>query len=355
MEDRGFGVEVEEKYADVEVDTDEFDLDWFQRMDSVDFKLNDEPVTKSGGSRMNRRARAGYMKPTGSTQADADLQRLAWYMYGFLGNYKFTEGNNGINTHEFWGGENKELPSFRGVALYDMWVIYLYGLLIDGLKLEVSDEAMTVNADWIYGTEESDLLDEDESFQTPEELLNDLYIMGYDVKIILGEQNNNNEDPEDIGVQNSFSLEGNNNHNVDGTIGLGSRAPQKQAHALKRDLKMALSTVLTRSNVRSIMNGRYGAPNAVKPSACQLLQTPLKVEVRLCEYPTLGMDIFFPSCTINNEFDMSGADDIETTINLGSLGSDTAKMVDNSEVMTDMYVKIINNQGEIGAEETPNP
>lgn len=354
MEDRGFGVEVEEEYAE-DVPIENFDLDWFQRMDTVDFKLNDEPVAKSGGSRMNRRARAGYMKPTGSTQADADLQRLAWYMYAFLGNYKFTEGNNGVNTHEFWGGENKELPSFRGVALYDIWVMYLYGLLCDSLKLEVSDEAMSVSADWVYRTEESDILDDDESFMTPEELLNDLYIMGYDVKIILGDPNNQEENTDDVGVQNSFNFEGNNNHNVDGTIGLGSRGPQRQAHALKRELSMSLATVLTRTNVRHMMAGRYGKVGATKPSACQLLETPLKVEVRLCEYPDLGMDIFFPSCTIQNEFDMSGADDIETTMNLGSLGSNNATMIDDSEVMTDMYVKIINNQSEIGVEQSPSP
>ena len=346
MDDRGFGVEPEEKYGDTEVDIENFDLDWFQRMETVDFKLNDEPVTKSGGSRMNRRARAGIMKPTGSTSADADLQRLAWYMYAFLDNYKFTPGNDGVNTHEFWGGENKELKSFRGIALYDMWVMYLYGLLCDSLKLEVSDESMTVDADWIYSTEKSHILEEDESFPTPEELINDLYIMGYDVRILL-----DGNDPD--GVQNSFTMEGNNNHNVDGTIGLGSRYPQKQAHALKRELTLSLSTVLTRNNVRSIMNGRYGKVGATEPSKCQLLENALKVEVRLCEYPDLGMDIYFPSCTINNEFDMSGADDIETTMNLGSLGSKKAELVDGSEIMTDIYVKIINNQSEIGAEESP--
>ena len=342
MDDRGFGLEVETgDYGDTEVLPENFDLDWFQRMESVDFKLNDEPVTKSGGSRMNRRARPGIMKPTGSTSADADLQRLIWYMYGFLGNYKFTEGNNGVNIHEFWGGENKELPSFRGVALYDMWVIYLYGLLEDSLKLEVADEAMSVNADWVYKTEESYILDEDEEFATPEELINDLYIMGYDVKILL-----DGNDPD--GVQTSFNMEGNNNHNTDGTVGLNSRSPQRKAHALKRDLNMSLATVLTRSNVRSIMNGRYGKVNAVKPSQCSLVETSLKVEVRLCEYPDLGMDIFFPSATINNEFDMSGADDIETTINLASLGSKKATMVDGTQIMTDMYVKIMNNQDELG-------
>lgn len=353
MDDRGFGVEVEENYGDDTFRTADFELDWFQRMDSVDFKLNDEAVVKSGGSRMNRKARAGIMKPTGSTSADADLQRLAWYFYAFLGNYRFTAVNDERNIHEFWGGENKELPSFRGVALYDMLKMYLYGLLCDSLKLEVSDEAMSVDADWIYKTEKSYILNEGQEFTTPEELINDLYIMGYDVKVYL-----NGQDPD--GVQNSFSFEGNNNHNVDGTIGLGSRFPQKKAHALKRDLNMSLSSVLTRDNARSILDGRYGEVDAYKPSACKLLNSSLKVVVAPCEYyngstPQLYMEMYFPACTITNEFDMSGADDIETTMSLSSLGTEKATMYNNDEIITDIYVKIKNNQPKIEAREiTPS-
>ena len=77
MVNRGFGIEVEGTYGSPSVSTGNFDPDWWNRADSVDFKLNDEPVTRSGGSRMNKRARAGVMKPTGSTSADADLQQLA--------------------------------------------------------------------------------------------------------------------------------------------------------------------------------------------------------------------------------------------------------------------------------------
>ena len=66
MVDRGFGIELEENYGEI-INKENFNLDWFQEADTVDFKLNDEPVTKSGGSRMNRRARAGVIKPSGST------------------------------------------------------------------------------------------------------------------------------------------------------------------------------------------------------------------------------------------------------------------------------------------------
>ena len=119
---RGFGLEVEGTYGSPSVSTANYDPDFWNHAESVDFKLNDEPVTRSGTSRMNKRARAGVMKPTGSTEADADLQQLAWYFYGFLDNYVYTAGSSGatVHTHEFYGGEGKELPSFRGIAMFDI-------------------------------------------------------------------------------------------------------------------------------------------------------------------------------------------------------------------------------------------
>ena len=54
MVDRVFGLEVEETYGE-EIETDEFSPKWHQDIEDADFKLNDEPIIKSGGSRMNKR------------------------------------------------------------------------------------------------------------------------------------------------------------------------------------------------------------------------------------------------------------------------------------------------------------
>jgi hypothetical protein len=48
---------------------------------------------------------------------------------------------------------------------------------------------------------------------------------------------------------------------------------------------------------------------------------------------------------------MSGVDAIETTITLDTLGSGTVELADGTtEVETDMYVKLINNQEELAIE-----
>ena len=344
MVDRGFGLELESTYGDTTVAKSAFDPNFWNQAESVDFKLNDEPITRSGGSRMNKRARAGIMKPTGSTEADADLQQLTWYFRGFLDNYVCTEGatpatgHTQTYIHEFYGGEGKELPSFRGIAVYDMLKKYLYGMLEDSLKLEVSNEGMTVSADWIYKTEKAGIIGQSgETFTRPDELTAEqIFIMFYDVSLKLNDQALD-------GVSTAFSFEGNNNHDVDSTIGLGSRAPQKRAQAGKRENSLEITTTLTSDTVRSILNAQYGEVNALEPSSCKLLQLPLELNIAHCEDSDLACKILFPKCTVRVEYDMSGVDAIEATLSLDTLGSGTVTLEDGTtEVETDMYVELTN-------------
>ena len=352
MVDRGFGLELESSYGDTTVTKSQFDPDFWNQAEEVEFKLNDEPFTRSGSSRMNKRARAGVMKPTGSTTADADLQQLTWYFRGYLDNYVCTEGDTPASghtqtyIHEFYGGEGKELPSFRGIAVYDMLKKYLYGILEDQLKLEVSNEGMTVGAEWIYKTEKAGIIGlNSETFTRPDELTAEqIFIMFYDVGLKL------NGSALD-GVSTAFSFEGNNNHNVDGTIGLGSRYPQKRALAGKREHTLSITTSLTSDTVRSILNAEYGEVNALEPSACKLLQLPLEVDIAHCEDSDISCKIVFPKCTLRVEYNMSGVDTIEATMTLDTLGSGTVELNDGTtEVETDMYVKLVNYQEELAIE-----
>ena len=350
--DRGFGLELESTYGDTTVSKSSFDPNFWNQADDVDFKLNDEPITRSGGSRMNKRARAGIMKPDGSTTADADLQQLTWYFRGFLDNYVCTEGatpatgHTQTYIHEFYGGEGKELPSFRGIAVFDMLKKYLYGMLEDGLSLEVSDEGMTVSADWIYKTEKAGIIGvSGEDFTRPDALTAEqIFIMFYDVTLKLNTQ------PLD-GVSTAFKFEGKNNHDVDSTIGLGSRYPQKRALAGKRENTLEITTTLTSDTVRSILNAQYGEVNALEPTSCKLLQLPLELNIAHCEDSDLACKIVFPKCTVRVEYDMSGVDAIEATLSLDTLGSGNVTLNDGTtSVETDMYVKLTNYVEELSIE-----
>ena len=272
---------------------------------------------------------------------------MTYYFYGFLDNYVYTAGDTDEpNIHEFYGGENKELPSFRGLAVFDMLKKYIYGMLEDGLKLECSDDSLSVEADWVYKTEKAGIIGSSgETFTRPDDLEDDLFIMFYDISMKL---NNSALD----GVSTSLSFEGQNNHDVDATIGFGSRAPQVRASAGKREITLELTTTLTSDTVRSILDAEYGEVGALAPSSCKILKVPLEINIALCEVSGVACKILFPQCTLKAEYDMSGSDAIEVTLSLATLGSGTVTLDDDSTtVTTDMYVKLTNALEELGAEE----
>ena len=348
---RGFGIALETEYGNVQ-NIDDIDLDWFQKMEEVNFELGDEAETDDGGSRSDVVAWAGAAKPNGSTSAKVDLQRITWYLLGFLDHYIHTAGSGataGLHIHEFYGGENHELPSFVGLAVYDALKIAVFGLIEDGLKLEVSDSAMTVNCDWLYATETAEILGINEDFEEPEELADSkIPIRFYDVSVKL-----NGSKPGS--VQTSFSMEGNNNHDQDGTIGLGSRFPQEKPQAAKRTISLSLATTLNRGSYRDILDARYGVVDGVTPSACRILTVPLELTIAQCEHPEQQLIIKFPECTLKAEFDLKGADRVEATLNLQTLGNGEVTLNDGTTtVNTDMYCKLINKVPELTIEASGN-
>lgn len=351
---RGFGITTEDTYGDTTVDIDNIEVDWFQKMSEVNFELGDDIETDDGGSRSNDVGWPSALKPSGSTSAKVDLQRITWYLFGFLDHYLHTAGEDDLHIHEFWGGENHELPSFCGLALYDALKLAVYGLIVDGLKLEVSDGAMDVNVDWLYADETYDILDEGEDFEEPEELVNSkIPVRFYDVNVYLN-KTDQGEWLKPGSTQTSWSMEGSNNHDQDGTIGLGARGPQEKPQAAKRDLKLSLATTLNRRSYKDVMDARYGKVDAKSPDKCRILKIPMRLVVVQCENPDQQLIIEFPECTLKSEFDLKGADRIEANLNLQTFGNGEVTLADGTtKVNTDMYVKLINNVPEMGVESTP--
>jgi hypothetical protein len=73
----------------------------------------------------------------------------------------------------------------------------------------------------------------------------------------------------------------------------------------------------------------------------------LEVNIAHCEDAAISCKILFPKFTVRVEYSMSGVDAIEATLTLDSLGSGTGRLMDNTEIQTDMYVKLVNNQEEL--------
>ena len=346
-DDRGFGLELESDYGET-VSASSYDLDWFVDADDANFSMNRSPVRKRGGSRMNKKARAGIAKPSGNSEHDVDLQRVGHYFRGYLDNYVYTQGTGGIHTHEFYGGEGKQLQSFRGIVMKDALNKYLCGMLINTLGFEVSDDSMKVTADWIYKNEKAGIIgvDDGATFERPDELDDDLFVMFYDIIVKL----NNKNLLGDNGIVTSATFSGNNNLAQDDSVGFGAMRPQIAALAEDRDNNMGLVVSVTDNILDDLLAMEYGQVGARELSSCKILNVPLELNISLCEYANQSLKILFPKCTVQVSYDGSGTEVIKANLTLDSLAADTVTLQDGeTEVLTDMYVCLKNKQGELTA------
>lgn len=317
-----------------------FTPDWHKYVTKSSFALNDEPILFGEGSRMNNTARPGIIKPTGTVESRVDLKTIGHLFKAFLDQYQFTADTGSAgneNIHEFWGAESSSLTSFTGVSTFDVMAKYTYGMMLDSLKLEVSDEAMTSSEEWIYKTQK--IIDIDENSYDVLDIEDAIPVMFYDVAVQLAGAN-------PPGVNSSFSFEGKNNLNVDATVGLGSRAPQIKARAQKREITMSLVTTLRPETVDMIKKVEHGEVRDT-PSECKICKMDMKVIIAACENAHDRCEITFPQSTLLVEYEGSESDEIEATFNLTALGNGNVTLNDGTRVNTDMYVKLVNNQDEI--------
>lgn len=335
---RVFGLKEENKYGE-EIPTNGITPDWHKRVNKGSFKLNDEAITFGDGSRMNQSARPGGAKPSGSIEGKVDLKRIGHTLKAFLDQYKFTpaEEEGGLNTHEFWGSESSDLHSFQGVCTFDEFEKRVTGLLLDSLKLEVSDEAMTMTEDWIYKNQEIKKINQ--STYDVRDVSGAIPVMFYDVLVEL-----DGDTPP--GVCSNFTFEGKNNLNMDKVMGLGSRFPQAKPQAQKRELTQSIVSTLRASTLDFIKKAEHG-DNTDTPSNCLVAKLSIKLIINICGNSDEKLEILFPDCLMNVEYEASESDEIETTFNLSSLGSGEATKNDGTKVFTDMYCKLVTDVGEI--------
>ena len=312
--------------------------DFHQEVSKAKASLNSTPNTKSSGSRMKKKARAGVYKPTSTIEGEVDLKRIGHYLKAFLDNYSFRDGGSGANTHEFWGGENNKLSSFTLWETFDIFEKTIVGALLDNFKMEVSDEYMKFTADFVYKTETSEEIENIELYKV--KLLDGDYpLMFYDVTVEIDES-------APPGIVSSFSFDGKNNINVDKTIGLGSRGPQRKAAAQGRDIAISFVSTLERETLELIQKAEYGEVGT-EPSECKLCKIPLKLICNVCEDTTDRLEITFPECIFAVDYELSEADEIEVTFNLDAMGTGYATKVNGTRVLTDMYCRLVNDQPEI--------
>lgn len=319
---------------------------FFQNYKSGNLKLGAEPIELESGSRMIKGVRAGWLNPEAEITTSMGLNTITWYLYAFLGNKLYTEGegdNAGFNIHEFWGGENASLPSFATLFVEDDLEINLHGAILDELSFEASDGEVDLEQKWVYATEytkpinqddyETNVISNKEVVETP--------LVGYDFKATIGNQS-------DIFIK-SISFTGKNNLDVDNTKGTGSRELQRKPFAGKRDIEIEFTTVMESATHALIIGADYGEKPTITtgtyitPHKCKVFTTNLVINVAICEVEGKYMNLVFPDVELQVEREVEGSDTVEVTFTAKILGRRNATLHDGTTTKrTDMYAIVCN-------------
>ncbi|MGI6565614.1 hypothetical protein [Methanosphaera sp.] len=326
------------------------------RADKANAGLNADPKTLTGGSKSIQKVRVGYPEPSSELESSIDTKLFHRYMYAALGNYKFTAGTTESpkNVHEFYGGDQTKLPSCTNTLTFDVGndvlLKTLLGACCDEFTLETSDDLSTASTTWVYKTEhekklsqaQQQVYDEVQSSATP--------FIGYDYTVTLG----SDEAVAESYVFNDLKLEIKNNHQTDGSRGLGNRFYGRQPNVGDREISLEMNTIFDTSNLQLVVQSEYGDlitddnGNWI-PSPCKIYTVPLSFKIQTCEDAEEYVFIKFPKCIISiDPLEFSGTDDVEVKLTLQPMGTSNITLKDGTtSVKTDIYVQVVNDQPEL--------
>lgn len=318
--------------------------DWYQEVKSQKIKQDGDPLTlDSGMSRAPTTVRPGPYVPKPSNTHVIDLKRIGHYLKGLLGGYKFTAGaDKAPNVHEFWGSNNKLLPSFTGWGTFDQFTKVITGILMDSMKIEIKDD---------YITADTDMAAKKDTMIASVPSLTDINakmlpgatpLVYYEASLLL-----DNAIP--AGIVSSATVQIKNNIKTDDAIGIGSRFMQAKAQANKRDSTFEIESSMEPATLDLIKAAEYGSKTALEPQMT-LYEMPAKLTFDPYDDSQDQMEMTFPSCTIEGEYEAKGADSMNLKCTLKACAKKEVTLNDGTtKILTDIYVKLLNNQPEIKA------
>lgn len=127
---------------------------------TLDVPANPNVEFESGLYRGRREIRPGYYTPSGNIVFPINVRAIGYFLKWALGEYKFTDGGAGTNTHEIYGKEGTSLPSFTARIGKDHFEHIFTGTTINSLQLEIGGDWLLCTVDCVAGKDHKGTLKE---------------------------------------------------------------------------------------------------------------------------------------------------------------------------------------------------
>lgn len=124
----------------------------------LDVPDNPNVEFESGLYRGRREIRPGYYTPSGNIVFPINVRAIGYFLKWALGEYVFTDGGAGTNTHEIYGKEATLLPSFTARIGKDAFEHVFTGVTINSLNLEIGGDWLLCTIDCFAAKDFKDTL-----------------------------------------------------------------------------------------------------------------------------------------------------------------------------------------------------
>ncbi len=116
---------------------------------SLDVPDNPNVEFEGGLYRGRTTLEPGYYSPSGNIVFPVDIRSIGYILKWALGEYKFTDGGEGTNTHELYGTEETILPSFTARLGRDAFEHIFSGTVINSLTIAIEGDYLMLTIDCV--------------------------------------------------------------------------------------------------------------------------------------------------------------------------------------------------------------
>ena len=291
----------------------------------------DSHMQYEGGFGRGRRVhRPGFYSPQGNVVYATDIRTILDMLHWSLGGYAFTaDGGSGAghNLHEVWASDERNLPSFTTRLGKDVFEHVFAGCIVNSLQFSVSDQFAELTVDIVSAEDKKETLQALADLQLPEE-----YPLSFpDVRFFV-------DDIEKSADVRSLTLNVNNSANAEQGRGLGSRFPNR-IPVENREVDL---TVEVRYTGTEHLEAMWGGSGGVTDEGTG--ETPMRIEMAAGDDGRAELQV--PRGVYASvQTQPSGRAEIQQSLSIQAF-SDEVALEDASNVVTDLYCKVENEQGD---------